>query len=471
MTSDLWKMSATDLAEAIRQKQVLCREVIQAHLDRIAAINPRVNAVTVTLAESALVAAEQADAQLARGHPVGPLHGVPMTVKENINLMGSATTHGIVAFKDLMPRADSPHIAQLKAAGAIAIARTNMPDFGRRWHTDNALRGATLNPWDAGRTPGGSSGGDAVALATGMTPLGMGNDMAGSLRWPSQCCGTTALRPTLGRVPTDRVPPGIPMQPLAIHLFAVQGPMARHARDLRLALASMSSPDPRDPLWVPAPLRGPDAPSPIRVAMTIDPAHQGVDPQVAEGVRRAAAALSEAGYAVEEMEPPSVLRGLELFLQLSATYGRSPMSQVRLERLGSTGYLQMRRTLLRGIGPLRGAPSPDGWLERLELAQAWEMFQAHHPLILGPVSGVQPFAVDFDTTATPEQAQLWYEAVRLVVVVNLLGLPAVATPVGVTDGLPQSVQLIGPRYREDLCLDAAEAIEARLGVPTPIDPR
>ena len=473
MTSDLWKMSASDLAEAIRQKQVSCREVIQAHLDRIAAMNPQVNAVTVTLADSALVAAEQADAQLARGHPVGPLHGVPMTVKENINLMGSATTHGIVAFKDLMPRADSPHIAQLKAAGAIAIARTNMPDFGRRWHTDNALHGATLNPWDAGRTPGGSSGGDAVALATGMTPLGMGNDLAGSLRWPSQCCGTTALRPTLGRVPTDRVPPGpgIPMQPLAIHLFGVQGPMARHARDLRLALASMSGPDPRDPLWVPAPLRGSDAPSPVRVAMTIDPAHQGVDPQVAEGVRRAAAALAEAGYVVEEMEPPSVLRGLELFLQLSATYGRSPMSQVRLERLGSPGFLQMRRTLLRGIDPLRGAPSPDGLLERLELAQAWEMFQAHHPLILGPVSGVQPFAVDFDTTATPAQAQLWYEAVRLVVVVNLLGLPAVATPVGVTNGLPQSVQLIGPRYREDLCLDAAEAIEARLGVPTPIDPR
>ena len=123
------------------------------------------------------------------------------------------------------------------------------------------------------------------------------------------------------------------MQPLAIHLFAVQGPMARHARDLRLALASMSGPDPRDPLWVPAPLRGPDTPSPIRVAMTIDPAQQGVDPQVAAGVRRAAAALSEAGYAVEELEPPSVLRGLELFLQLSATYGRSPMSQVRLERL------------------------------------------------------------------------------------------------------------------------------------------
>jgi amidase len=249
MASDLWKMGATDLAEVIRHKEASCREVIQAHLDRIDAINPRVNAVTVTLAESALAAAEQADEHLARGHPVGPLHGVPMTVKENINLVGSATTHGIVAFKNLMPAADSPHIAQLKAAGAIAIARTNMPDFGLRWHTDNALRGATLNPWDVSRTPGGSSGGDAAALATGMTPLGMGNDLAGSLRWPSQCCGTTALRPTLGRVPTDRVPPGgIPMRPLTTHLFGVQGPMARHARDLRLALASMSGPDPRDPL-------------------------------------------------------------------------------------------------------------------------------------------------------------------------------------------------------------------------------
>ncbi len=471
MANELWHMGVTELAEAIRQKQVSSRDVIQAHLDRIEVVNPAVNAVTVSLAESALAAADLADQKLANGNILGPLHGVPITVKENVNLVGSATTSGIVAFKDLMPARDAPHIAQLKAAGAIPIGRTNMPDFGMRWHTDNALRGATLNPWNANCTPGGSSGGDAAALATGMTPLGMGNDLAGSLRWPSQCCGTTALRPTLGRIPSVRVPERVPPRPLMIQLCAVNGPMARHARDLRLALGSMSGPDPRDPWWVPAPLQGPDVARPIRVAVTIDPAHQGVDPQVAEGIRRAAAALADAGYAVEEVEPPSVMRGLELFLQFFRTHMRSPLSRIRLESLASEGYLQSGRTLRPGSDMLVGTPSQDVLIERLELAHAWSMFQANCPLILGPVATMQPFGVDFDTTASPEQARSWYQAIRLVVVVNLLGLPSVATPVDVADGLPQSVQLIGPRYREDLCLDAAEAIEVRLGSLTPIDPR
>ncbi len=470
MANELWKMGATELAEAIRQKQVSSREVIQAHLDRIEAVNPAVNAITAVLTESALAAADLADQQLTHGSSVGPLHGVPMTVKENINVVGSATTHGIVAFKDLMPVGDAPLIAQLKAAGTIPIGRTNMPDFALRWHTDNALHGATLNPWDPNRTPGGSSGGDAVALATGMTPLGMGNDLAGSLRWPSQCCGTTALRPTMGRLPSIRVYEGVPPQSLVAQLCAVDGPMARHTRDLRLALASMSGPDPRDPLWVPAPLKGPEIARPIRVAVTTDPAHQGVDPLVAEGVRRAASALEDAGYAVEEAEPPSLRRGLELFLQFLRMPRQLPLSPIRMEALASDSFLQYRRILRRGSDKLVGVPSQDILSERLELAYAWSMFQTNYPLILGPVVTVQPFKVDFDTTATAEQAEALVQAFRLVTIVNLLGLPAVATPIRVADGLPQSVQLIGPRYREDLCLDAAEAIEARIDTVTPIDP-
>ena len=260
-----------------------------------------------------------------------------------------------------------------------------------RWHTDNALRGATVNPWDASRTPGGSSGGDAVALATGMTPLGMGNDMAGSLRWPSQCCGTTALRPTLGRVPKVRVPERVPPPSLAVQLFAEHGPMARHARDLRLALAAMSGPTRVIPGGS-RPLQGPAVARPIRVAVTIDPASQGVDPQGAEAVRHATTALAEAGYTVEEREPPSLLRGLELFLQLGRTYRQLQASQMRLETLASEGFLQMQRTMRRGRNMVIGIPSHDALLERLELAHAWAMFQANRPLILGPVVTVQPFA-------------------------------------------------------------------------------
>jgi amidase len=201
MTSDLWRMGASDLAAVIRSKQASSRQVVEAHLERIAQVNSPLNAITVLLAERALGAADAADRALASGAEPGPLHGVPMTVKENIDLAGSATTMGVVVLRDSLPQGDAPHIAQLKAAGAIPMARTNTPDFGMRWHTDNALRGATRNPWAPERTPGGSSGGEAAALATGMTPLGMGNDYAGSLRWPSQCCGTAALKPTLGRIP------------------------------------------------------------------------------------------------------------------------------------------------------------------------------------------------------------------------------------------------------------------------------
>ena len=172
----------------------------------------------------------------------------------------------------------------MKEAGAIPMARTNMPDVGLRYHTDNALRGATKNPWDAGRTAGGSSG-EAAALATGMTPLGMGNDYGGSLRWPTQCCGIASLRTTLGRVPRASA---LPPEDGAItaQIFSVNGPMARHVRDLRLALSCMSGPSARDPWWTPAPLVGPDVPRPLRVAVTVDPAGEGVDPDVAADVRK-----------------------------------------------------------------------------------------------------------------------------------------------------------------------------------------
>src|SRR5215471_9540710 len=193
--TDLWRMGAWELAERVRSREVSRREVVEAHLRRIEDVNPRVNAISVVLADEALAAAEDAD----RGD--GPLAGVPVTIKENIDVAGSATTFGIVPLREALAREDAPHIAELRAAGAIPIGRTNMPELGMRWHTASALHGLTRNPWSAGHTAGASSGGDAVAVATGMTPLGMGNDGAGSLRWPAQCCGVAALRPSLGRVP------------------------------------------------------------------------------------------------------------------------------------------------------------------------------------------------------------------------------------------------------------------------------
>jgi amidase len=198
-TIDLWRMSALELAEAIRSRQVSSQEVIEAHLRRIEAVNPSINAVTVVLGKQALEAAKAADRAVSGGGDLPRFHGVPFTIKGNIDVAGTPTTWGAKALADAYPARDAPVVERLKAAGAIPIGRTNLPTGAMRWHCDSELWGATVNPWDRSRTPGASSGGEAVALATGMSPLGLGNDTLGSLRWPAQCCGINALKPTLGR--------------------------------------------------------------------------------------------------------------------------------------------------------------------------------------------------------------------------------------------------------------------------------
>lgn len=466
MQTELWRLGVTELAQAIREKQVSSREVVQAHLDRIATINEKLNAVTVVLHEQALRAADEADRALASGATVGPLHGVPMTVKENIDLAGSPTTMGVAALKDAIPPLEAPHVTQLKRAGAIPIGRTNMPDFGLRWYTDNALRGATVNPWDVTRTPGGSSGGDAVALATGMTPLGLGNDYGGSLRYPSQCCGTTAIRPTLGRVAwTSSLAPA--EYPITMQLFAVQGPMARNVRDLRLALDAMSGPDARDPWWTPAPQVGPAVEQPIKVAVCTNPGNGGVDGNVAEGVRKAAQLLSAAGYDVEEVDPPAIAEATDIWAQLVAADIRTAFLPAMQETACPDALVFLTHFL--GLMPESTLPSYIHALaERNRIAREWTQFALRYPLILGPVATIQPFPVGYDL-AGKAQVQALLHSMRLIVSINLLGLPSVAIPVGMADGLPQEVQLIGSRYREDLCLDAAEVIERQAGVLTPIN--
>ncbi|MBI3514529.1 MAG: amidase, partial [Proteobacteria bacterium] len=201
MTDELWRWDAVDVAQAIRLGRVSSREAVASCLQRLDAVNRAVNAVTVVLDEPALAAAAAADQAVKRGDALGPLHGVPVTIKENIDQAGCATTNGVVAFKDVIAETDSPPVANWKRAGAIVIGRTNTPAFSLRWHTDNELRGATLNPWAKTRTPGGSSGGAASSLALGIAPLAHGNDYGGSIRYPAYCCGVAGIRPTLGRVP------------------------------------------------------------------------------------------------------------------------------------------------------------------------------------------------------------------------------------------------------------------------------
>jgi len=466
-TTDLWRMSALELAEAIRSRHISSQEVIEAHLRRIEAVNPSVNAVTVVLAEQALDAAKAADRAVAAGGDLPPFHGVPFTIKGNIDLAGTPTTQGLKAFAGAYPSRDAPVVERLKAAGAIPIGRTNLPNFALRWHTDSELWGATVNPWDRSRTPGASSGGEAVALATGMSPLGLGNDGLGSLRWPAQCCGVSTLKPTLGRIP-DATTAGPLDAPIGVQLTVVQGPLARRVADLRAAFEVLAGPTWRDPWSVPAPLRGPEPAKPVRVALVVDPGGQGTAKQVQEGVRKGARALEDAGYTVDEVEPPSIDVAAKNLLDMLNTPDIRAMWQMGSQMLPAD---TMR--FLSAFYEVAGDPDPvrtvQSFVVRHSLLRAWGEFQEVHPLIVAPIFTDVPFeaGTDLDEGRVAETIR----GMRMAMAVNALGLPALALPVGIGDGLPQSVQVIGPRYREDLCLDAAAALEDRLGIITPIDPR
>src|SRR3989449_7221453 len=297
MDQPIWRWDATAVAAAIRTGTISSREATESVLSRLQAVNPKLNAVTVVLAEPALAAADRADAARKRGEALGLLHGVPVTIKENIDQEGQATANGVVAVKDVIATRDSPPVASWKRAGAIIVGRTNTPAFSLRWHTDNDLRGRTFNPWHRDRTPGGSSGGAAAALAAGIAPLAHGNDLGGSVRYPAYCCGVAGIRPTLGRVPGYNATSTVERPPTA-QLMAVNGPMARRVRDLRAALRAMAAGDLRDPWWAPAPLEGPAVTRPIRVALAVDPAGLGTHSDVLAAVRTAGRALEDVGYRV-----------------------------------------------------------------------------------------------------------------------------------------------------------------------------
>jgi amidase len=465
--TELWRMSATELAEAIRSRQVSSHEVIQAHLQRIEAVDPSVNAVTVVLAEQAVQAAKAADRAVADGDPLPPFHGVPFTVKGNIDLVGTPTTHGAKALVGAYPTLDAPVVERLKAAGAIPIGRTNLATFAVRWHTDSELYGPTINPWDRSRTAGASSAGEAVALATAMSPLGLGNDGLGSLRHPAQCCGISVLKPTLGRIP-DATTTGPADAPIGVQLTVVQGPLARRVADLQAALEVLAGPSWRDPWSVPAPLRGPEPAKPLRVALVVDPAGQGTATQVQDGVRKAARALVDAGYTVQEVEPPSIDTAAKILLDMLNTPDVRAMWQ-----LGSPMMPADTRRFLAEFYRVAGDPDPVTTIQsiatRQTLLRAWGQFQQQYPLIVAPICTDIPFQAGTDLDEGRVAATI--RGMRIAIAVNALGLPAVAVPVGLGDGLPQAVQVIGPRYREDLCLDAAAALEARVGIITPIDPR
>src|SRR5215471_6225327 len=301
--SEIWQFSANELAQRIAKRELSSVEVVDAHLARIDAVNPALNAIVKVLGDEARAEAAGADRRLAAGEKIGPLHGVPFTVKENIDMAGLPTTWGVPALAQAITPADAPVVERMRAAGAIPIGRTNLPDMALRVHTVSSLHGLTRNPWHPDRTAGGSSGGEASALASGMSPIGLGNDIGGSLRNPANACGIASIRPSAGRVPDAGYVPAEDRL-LAVQLMNVQGPMARRVADVRLGLRVLMGAHPRDPWSIDAPFEGPPLTRPIRVAVLPEPPGGSTDPKVAGVVRRAAQALADAGYVVDEACPP-----------------------------------------------------------------------------------------------------------------------------------------------------------------------
>ncbi|MDB5731869.1 MAG: aam 3 [Variovorax sp.] len=460
MTRTLWRLDATELAALIRSKEVSCVETTESVLGRIDDVNPRINALPVVLHEQALAAAAEADRALARGDAVGPLHGVPVTIKVNVDVAGGATDGSIVALKDLIADSDAPVVANLKRAGAVIVGRNNAPSFSLRWFTDNELHGRTLNPWDPHVTPGGSSGGAAAAVATGMGPIAHGNDYGGSIRHPAWACGVVGLRPTAGRVPAvnatakdDRI--------LTNQLMSVQGPLTRSVADARLALEVMAEGDPRDPLWVPAPLDYPPSGQPLKVALFKRHPAFAADPSVTASFERAAQWLADAGCIVEEAEPPHFEEAARLWRE---------MLNDDLRRGGKPAIEAIGDEAVRTVFAWQLAAPPAGSAERvlaayqrrLTIARAWSLFFSEHPVLLMPVSWARQFPIDEDRRSAERFEQMLLEQSPLTATA-MLGLPGLSVPTGVDGGLPTGVQLCASRYREDLCLAAGEIVERAAG--------
>lgn len=464
MSSELWQRSAMELAGLIRGGDVTSREVVQAHLDRIDAVNAAVNAVVEVRPQDALAEAERADERQRSGEPLGPLHGVPFTVKTNLDVAGYATTEGTVALKDFVADSDAPIVEKMRSGGAVMLARTNMPDLGLRINTESSLYGATHNPWRHGYTAGGSSGGEAAALASGMSPIGLGNDIGGSLRNPAFCCGVASIKPSRGRVAQGN--PSNPFEmALNSQIMLADGVLARRVGDVRRGLEVVMGSHHGDPQSVDVPLHGP--PASRRVALVCEPGGGSTDPAIAEGVRVAGRALEAAGYEVEEAEPPMLFEAYLTWAELMWT--SMEVIAERIEPLMGEGGRRFL-DLVRVDFPATAATLAAMHEMRYRVARHWREFLTAYPLIVGPTWTEPPFALGADIV-DQEGAMKVLEGYRFVLPANLLGLPAACVPTGLADGLPTGLQVIGDLFREDLCLDAAEAVERAVGVLTPIDPR
>ena len=461
MNRGLWSASAVDLAARIRTREASSVEVTESVLARIAAHNGRINAIVAECSDEALRAAEQKDRDADRGATLGPLHGVPVTIKENTDVAGQATTNGLPVFADLIAPDHSPVVRNLIDAGAVVVGRTNTPELSMRGTTDNPLRGRTLNPWDDETSPGGSSGGAAAACAMGFGPIHHGNDIGGSLRFPSFACGVATVKPTFGRVPAYN-PSASGERGLLAQLISVQGAICREVRDVRLATSVLSNGDARDPWWMPVPFEGPRLESPIRIAVTTEAHGYPIHPQILAGIDRAADMLSDAGYAVERATTPSIMKPATAWFDVLVSEIAHFLGPAARDH--GTETIQTIFEHYQRIGkPVDPAGYRQAIADRTALIREWSVFLDRYPLVLCPFLMRSMYAWDYDAQGFEQVRDLFLSAIYSTGV-NYLSLPAGVVPIGYADGRPAGVQIVGRRFREDAILDAMETIESSVGI-------
>ena len=460
MNEEICYSTATELAQRIRSRDLSPVEVVRAHLERIDAVNPALNAI-VTPAEDALHRAKDAEAALVRGDAVGPLHGVPFTAKDSVDIAGIRTTRGSRLFSDHVPDADAVAAARLKDAGAIFMGHTNVPEFVFWFETDNEVFGRTQNPWNMDRTPGGSSGGEAAAIAAGLSPLGIGSDVGCSIRLPASYCGIVGLKPTQGRVPLTG------HWPEALLRYMHVGPMARTVGDIALALSIMSGPDGLDPYAVPVPVEkfedidGP--PLGLRVGFCTEGPFGPVAAEVQDAVAVAASTLSGLGCTVEpvSLDAWDSLPGQDISLTIygaEVTQALEPIITGREDQLSPA-----IRARLSGPGPTaREYQQALADCERLRAEVA--KYFTKYDLLLCPM-GIVPAhphraeELDVDGELVPPR-----NALRAAVPFDLTGSPAISIPFGwSSEGLPIGVQIVGRHFDERSVLKAAAALETSKG--------
>ena len=462
--SELWQHSATDLTALVRAREASAVEIVESTLQRLADVNPAINAVVAEMPDEARAAARSVDEAIARGEDPGLLAGVPVTIKVNADQAGHATTNGLRLQRDLIADVDNPVVANLRKAGAIVVGRTNTPAFSLRWFTRNSLHGHTLNPRNSAITPGGSSGGAAAAVVAGIGAIAHGTDIGGSVRYPAYACGVHGLRPTIGRIPAMNCTAAD--RHIGGQLMAVSGPLARTIGDLRLGLQAMAAEDINDPWWVPVPIERGNLPK--RAALTIAPDGMSVAPEVATALRDAARRLETAGWTVEETDCPPFREParLQAILWLSE-FRRGAKAAVAEEADPDASFV------LKQMEALCPAPDLNALLDALQqrvtLTREWQKFLQRYPVLICPVSGELPFP-DLLDIESPEAFVRIMDAQLTQVGLPLMSLPGLTVTTDLVGTTPVGVQLVAGRYHEDVLLRAGEDIE-RAGTPvSPIDP-